>query len=127
MPEDPPRSRLARRAAEEILVRVVRHYGGTPGFVLLGGVVPELLCNGSPIAHGGTVDVDVQARAAHGRPIHPSLVPRPRGRAGQALAGDAHLWRVPPRPAHSRQRPKLRYPVSCKSHHNGGVTALFRP
>jgi len=60
VPEDPVRSRPARQAAEQALVRVVHHYGGTPGFVLLGGLVPELLCSGSPIAHAGTVDVDVQ-------------------------------------------------------------------
>ena len=38
MPEGPVRSRLARQAAEQALVRVVHHYGGTPGFVLLGGL-----------------------------------------------------------------------------------------
>jgi hypothetical protein len=58
--EGPVRSRLARQAAEQALVRVVHHYGGTPGFVLLGGLVPELLCRGSPVRHAGTVDVDVQ-------------------------------------------------------------------
>ena len=60
MPEEPPRSRAARRAAERALVRVVHHYGGTPEFVLLGGLVPELLCSTSGIFHAGTTDVDVQ-------------------------------------------------------------------
>ena len=58
--DEPPRSRAARRAAESALVRVVHHYGTTPEFVLLGGLVPELLCSGSEMRHAGTTDVDVQ-------------------------------------------------------------------
>jgi hypothetical protein len=60
VPEDALRTRAARRAAEQALVRVVHHYGGTPEFVLLGGLVPELLCSSSGVAHAGTSDVDVQ-------------------------------------------------------------------
>jgi hypothetical protein len=41
-------------------VRVVRHYGARPEFVVLGGLVPELLCSGSGFRHAGTTDVDVQ-------------------------------------------------------------------
>lgn len=51
---------MARSAAERALVRVVHHYGGTPEFVLLGGLVPELLCSRSEVRHAGTSDVDVQ-------------------------------------------------------------------
>ncbi len=58
--DDPPRSRAARRAAEDALVRVVHHYGETAEFVLLGGLVPELLCSGAGVSHAGTTDVDVQ-------------------------------------------------------------------
>jgi len=58
--DDPPRSRSARQAAEAALVRVVHHYGARPEFVVLGGLVPELLCVGSPFHHAGTTDVDVQ-------------------------------------------------------------------
>ncbi len=58
--EDSPRSAAARSAAELALVRVVHHYGGRPEFVLLGGLVPALLCAGSPWRHAGTTDVDVQ-------------------------------------------------------------------
>ena len=58
--DDPPRSRAARRAAEDALVRVVHHYGETPEFVLLGGLVPELLCSEAGVIHAGTTDVDVQ-------------------------------------------------------------------
>lgn len=58
--EEPPRSAAARRAAELALVRVVHHYGGRPEFVLLGGLVPELLCSTSDWRHAGTTDVDVQ-------------------------------------------------------------------
>lgn len=42
------------------MVRVVHHYGATPEFVLLGGLVPELLCSTSGLLHAGTTDVDVQ-------------------------------------------------------------------
>src|SRR3954453_16602713 len=60
MEDEPERSRLARAAAEAALVRVVHHYGSRPEFVVLGGLVPELLCAGSAWRHAGTTDVDVQ-------------------------------------------------------------------
>jgi hypothetical protein len=60
MGNEVPRSQRARRAAEAALVRVVHHYGTRPEFVLLGGLVPELLCSGSAFQHAGTTDVDVQ-------------------------------------------------------------------
>lgn len=60
MADETPRSRAAREAAERALVRVVHHYGKRPEFVLLGGLVPELLCSGSAFQHAGTTDVDVQ-------------------------------------------------------------------
>ena len=40
---DTPRSREARALAEAALVRLVYVYGGTPEFVLLGGLLPDLL------------------------------------------------------------------------------------
>jgi hypothetical protein len=60
MEPDSPRSRAARTAAERALVRVVHHYGSRPEFVVLGGLVPELLCGRSGLRHAGTSDVDVQ-------------------------------------------------------------------
>jgi hypothetical protein len=39
---------------------VVHHYGTRPELVVLGGLVPELLCSGSGFRHAGTIDVDVQ-------------------------------------------------------------------
>lgn len=60
MDDEAPRSRAAREAAERALVRVVHHYGAKPEFVVLGGLVPELLCSGSERQHAGTTDVDVQ-------------------------------------------------------------------
>lgn len=60
MDNDLPRTRLARARAEIALARVVRHYGGLPEFVVLGGLVPELLYSGAPLAHAGTTDIDVQ-------------------------------------------------------------------
>ncbi|MFZ1488679.1 MAG: nucleotidyl transferase AbiEii/AbiGii toxin family protein [Ilumatobacteraceae bacterium] len=60
MSDEPPRSRAARAAAEEALIRVVHHYGTRPEFVLLGGLVPDLLCSTSGMSHSGTTDVDVQ-------------------------------------------------------------------
>jgi hypothetical protein len=58
--EDSERSTRARRAAELALVRVCSHYGGCPNFVLLGGLVPQLLCSEAGLRHVGTTDVDVQ-------------------------------------------------------------------
>jgi len=57
---EPERTRIARRAAETALVRVVHHYGSRPEFVVLGGLVPELLCSTSEFSHTGTTDIDVQ-------------------------------------------------------------------
>lgn len=58
--KEPERSDEARQAAELALVRVAHHYGGRPGFVLLGGLVPALLCAHTHQRHAGTTDVDVQ-------------------------------------------------------------------
>jgi hypothetical protein len=60
VPDELPRNRTARLAAEQSLIRVVHHYGAIPEFVVLGGLVPELLCTGSEFRHAGTTDVDVQ-------------------------------------------------------------------
>lgn len=60
MIEELERSDAGRRAAELALVRVAHHYGGRPEFVLLGGLVPALLCSSSEARHAGTTDVDVQ-------------------------------------------------------------------
>ncbi len=60
VPDEIARSRQARIAAEAALVRVVHHYGSRPEFVVLGGLVPDLLCAGSAFQHAGTTDVDVQ-------------------------------------------------------------------
>jgi hypothetical protein len=57
---EPRRSREARALAEAALVRLVHAYGETPEFVLLGGLVPDLLCSNAAQQHVGTTDVDVQ-------------------------------------------------------------------
>ena len=57
---DEERTQAARAIAEDALVRVIHFYGATPEFVLLGGLVPQLLCSASPFRHAGTTDVDVQ-------------------------------------------------------------------
>jgi hypothetical protein len=57
---EPQRSRQARTLAEAALVRIVSAYGETPEFVLLGGLVPDLLCSDAARQHVGTTDVDVQ-------------------------------------------------------------------
>jgi hypothetical protein len=54
------RSRASRALAEDALVRVVHAYGAMPEFVLLGGLVPDVLCSRSRLLHLGTTDVDVQ-------------------------------------------------------------------
>lgn len=60
MDNETPRSLAARVAAERALIRVVHHYGARPEFVVLGGLVPGLLCADSVFNHAGTNDVDVQ-------------------------------------------------------------------
>lgn len=60
MADDPSRSRAARAAAERALIRIVHHYGARPEFVVLGGLVPELLCGSNVFSHAGTTDIDVQ-------------------------------------------------------------------
>ena len=60
MPDEARRDRDARLAAERALVRVIHHYGSKPEFVLFGGLMPELLCEGAKFRHVGTTDVDVQ-------------------------------------------------------------------
>lgn len=60
MNEELERTGRARRAAELALVRVCSHYGARPNFVLLGGLVPAMLCSDSGRTHAGTTDVDVQ-------------------------------------------------------------------
>ncbi|MHB8320041.1 MAG: nucleotidyl transferase AbiEii/AbiGii toxin family protein [Acidimicrobiales bacterium] len=57
---DPIRSRRARELAESALVRLLCEYGDVPEFVLLGGLVPDLLCTTSSRRHEGTTDIDVQ-------------------------------------------------------------------
>lgn len=57
---EPQRSRHARALAEAALVRIVSAYGETPEFVVLGGLVPDLLCSQAARQHVGTTDVDVQ-------------------------------------------------------------------
>jgi len=54
------RSTAARAAAESALVNVVYHYGSCPEFVVLGGLIPAILCSNSKKRHAGTTDVDVQ-------------------------------------------------------------------
>lgn len=60
MSDEPERTGRARRAAELALVRVCSQYGERPNFVLLGGLVPAMLCSDSGRLHAGTTDVDVQ-------------------------------------------------------------------
>lgn len=56
---EPERSQEARAAAEAALVTVAYHFGAVPPFVLLGGLVPALLCRQSTVEHAGTTDIDV--------------------------------------------------------------------
>lgn len=60
MEDEETRTRSARAAAERALVRIAHHYGAEPEFVVLGGLVPDLLCGRSGFTHAGTTDVDVQ-------------------------------------------------------------------
>jgi Nucleotidyl transferase AbiEii toxin, Type IV TA system len=91
--DEPQRSAAARAAAELALVRVVRHYGGRPEFVLLGGLVPALLCSGSAAHHAGTNDVDVQVdlEISNGS-VHAARLERALRQAGFS-PDDQYVWR----------------------------------
>jgi hypothetical protein len=60
MDDEEARTRSTRAAAERALVRIAHHYGSEPEFVVLGGLVPDILCSLSDYSHAGTTDVDVQ-------------------------------------------------------------------
>lgn len=60
LPGLPERTREARETSERALAAVVRQYGDVPDFVVLGGLVPDVLCTRSTVSHAGTSDVDVQ-------------------------------------------------------------------
>ncbi len=90
---EPPRSRLARALAEAALVRIVGAYGETPEFVVLGGLVPDLLCGKAARQHVGTIDVDVQvdleiqAGAGNAARLEQAL------RAAQFTPSGQYAWR----------------------------------
>jgi len=91
--EEPQRSAAARRAAELALVRVAHHYGGRPEFVLLGGLVPALLCSGSQWRHAGTTDVDVQVNLEIARgSVHAARLEQAL-RNAEFAPDDERVWR----------------------------------
>ena len=74
-------------------MRVVHHYGGKPEFVVLGGLVPELLCAGSEFHHAGTIDVDVQVGLEIARgAVNAARLEQALRNAGFAPE-DATIWR----------------------------------
>ena len=91
--DPPPRSRVAREAAERALVHIIHHYGARPEFVLLGGLVPELLCAGSEFHHAGTTDVDVQVdlEIAYGA-VNAARLERALQKA-EFVPEDGRIWR----------------------------------
>lgn len=91
--DETPRSAAARRAAELALVRVVHHYGGRPEFVLLGGLVPALLCANSAWRHAGTTDVDVQVNLEiAGGSVHAERLEKAL-RNAEFMPDDENVWR----------------------------------
>ncbi len=91
--DPPPRSRAAREAAERALVRIIHHYGARPEFVVLGGLVPELLCADSEFQHAGTTDVDVQVdlEIAYGA-VNAARLERALHNA-EFVPDDGRIWR----------------------------------
>ncbi len=82
---------------ERALVRIVHHYGARPEFVVLGGLVPELLCATSDYQHAGTTDIDVQVdlEIAVGA-VNTARLEQARSLGGES-AGAASLRRPSPR------------------------------
>lgn len=60
MSNEPERTQAARAVAELALIRIVHHYGAKAEFVVLGGLVPQLLCSLADRQHAGTTDIDVR-------------------------------------------------------------------
>ncbi len=90
---DPERSRAARDLAERALVRLVQQYGDVPEFVLLGGLVPDLLCSNAALRHIGTTDVDVQVDLEiQGGSVNGARLERALGRAGFRQDSE-RVWR----------------------------------
>ncbi len=71
----------------------MHHYGAKPEFVVLGGLVPQLLCSNFAFRHAGTTDVDVQVDLE----IASGATNTPRLEGALAAAGFApdpqRLWR----------------------------------
>jgi len=90
------RSIEARAIAELALVRVINHYGEMPAFVVLGGLVPALLCANSTWRHAGTTDIDVQVdlEIATGAIDAPRLEKALRAAGFTPSAGDVWRWRT---------------------------------
>lgn len=91
--EEPGRSTTARQAAELALLRVAHHYGGRPEFVLLGGLVPGILCAGSDFRHAGTTDVDVQVNLEIARGSVDARRLEGALRNAEFEPGGEHIWR----------------------------------
>jgi hypothetical protein len=94
MPDDPPRSRTARRAAERALIRVVHQYGSRPEFVVLGGCAVSI--DEIPFAEEPFRATNLQAAPTQlaDPPSHASSATRCRGERNGALAhGMSSLWR----------------------------------
>ena len=93
-PERPGKRRRGRSSASErALVRIVHHYGERPEFVVLGGLVPELLCAESGFQHAGTIDVDVQVDLEiAGGAVNTARLERAL-RASGFTPEDARIWR----------------------------------
>ena len=113
MPREPLRSITARAAAELALVRVINEYGEMPNFVVLGGLVPALLCGNSAWMHAGTTDIDVQADEGQLKCVSARVA----GLAGFLMAKTAA--------AHSRSKPQDWYDIAFVLLNNdlGGVEA----
>lgn len=88
------RTRDARALAEAALVRISQHFGSTDiPLVVLGGLVPELLCATTDVRHQGTTDVDIQinleveVEGEHASELEQALL------AAGFVADPEHAWR----------------------------------
>lgn len=102
---------------------VCHHYGARPEFVLIGDLIPDLLCSDPSVRHAGRSDVDVQ--------VDPEIAGGSvnAGRLEQALRGAARhrLRREGHRDPHTQRERSRHPPHHRRPSRRAGRYSIWRP